>query len=103
MKRELTLFAEFATTTAELQQQVQDVWNNLSQDASRHLYGRFHEIIYVCIAGMRDTVCRCECILWHVWFEFVIKYSYNDKLSVKSLVNRMTFSLRVLHFFRKSS
>ena len=35
-KRELTLFPEPVTIIAELRQQVQDAWDNLSQDGIRH-------------------------------------------------------------------
>ena len=41
-------------------------------------------------------------LLWHVcfiWSEFVIIYSYNDKLAVTSMFNTMNLSLKVLHFF----
>ena len=34
-----------------------------------------------------------------IWSEFVIIYSYNDKLPVTSICNTMNLSLRVLNFF----
>ena len=50
MKLELTLSPELATTIAEMQQRVQDVWDNLSQDDIRHLYDRLHARIHACLA-----------------------------------------------------
>ena len=41
-------------------------------------------------------------LLWPVffiWSEFVIMYSYNDKLPTASIFNTMNLSLKVLHFF----
>ena len=46
MKRELTLSPEPVTTIAELEQQMQDTWDNLSQDDIRHLYNHLHARIY---------------------------------------------------------
>ena len=53
MKRELTLSLEPATTIAELQQRVQDVWDNLSQDDFQHLYYHLYVRIHACIAARR--------------------------------------------------
>ena len=48
-KRELTLSQEPATTIAELQQWVQSVWDNVSQDDIWHLYDHLHMRIHACI------------------------------------------------------
>ena len=42
MKWELTLSPEPAKSIAELRQQVQDAWDNLSQDDIRHLHDHFY-------------------------------------------------------------
>ena len=42
MKRELALYPEPTTTIAELQQWVQDAWNNLLQNDIQHLYDHLH-------------------------------------------------------------
>ena len=63
----------------------------------RHLYYRLHTRIHVCVATR-----GCTCVLmwlfghpllWHVcfiWSEFVIIYSYNDKLPVTSIFYKCT-------------
>ena len=56
MKRELTLSPEPTTTIAELQQRVQDAWNSLSQDDTRHLYDCLRPRIHAYIAASY-TVC----------------------------------------------
>ena len=53
MKRELTLSAEPATTIAELQ----DAWDNLSQDDIQHLYDRLHVGIHACVATREVLNC----------------------------------------------
>ena len=37
--------------------------------------------------------------VWYIWSEFVIIYSYSDKLPVTSICNTVILSFRVLHFF----
>ena len=56
MKQELTLSPEPATATAELQQRVQDAWDNLWQDDTRHLYDCLHARIHAYITASY-TVC----------------------------------------------
>ena len=56
MKLELTHSPEPATTIAELRQQVQDTWYNLSQDDIRHLYDRLNERICACVATRGRTL-----------------------------------------------
>ena len=50
IKLENTISPEPATTTAELQQRLQDAWVNLLQDDIQHLYDHLHAGIYACAA-----------------------------------------------------
>ena len=59
---------------AELRQQVQDAWDNLSQDDIRHLYVRLH----ACVAARGAKLCT-DVTVWapltvtcFIWSEFVI-------------------------------
>ena len=56
MKPELTLSPEPATTIAKLQQQVQDAWDNLSQDDIQHLYECLHVRIHACVVIRGSTL-----------------------------------------------
>ena len=56
-KRELTLSPESATTIAELQQSVEDAWDNLSQDVIRYFYDRLHARIHACVSARGVTLC----------------------------------------------
>ena len=59
IKWELTLSPEPVTIIAELQQWVQDAWDNLSQDDIQHLYNCLHARIHTSIATK-----QCVCIVW---------------------------------------
>ena len=63
MKRGLTFSTEPAMTIAELRQQVQDAWDNLSQDDIRHLYDRLHARKHSCVAAREGTLCT-EVTVW---------------------------------------
>ena len=87
IKRELSLSPEPATTIADFQHWVQNAWDNLSQDDIRHLHDRFHARIHAWVAAKGGYTALMwlfgHLLLWHVcfvWSEFVIIYSYNDKL-----------------------
>ena len=79
MKWELTLSPEPATTIAELQQQVQDVWDNLSQDDIRHIYDHLCTRIHACVAarGVHCVLMYGNCLgtPYHDFFSFVLNLS----------------------------
>ena len=91
------------TTIAELQE---DAWDNVSQDDIWHLYDHLPVRIHACIAARGGYKLCIDVIIWtpltvtvFMWSEFIMIYSYNDKLPVTLIFNTMNLSLRVLHFF----
>lgn len=48
-KQCLTCSLNSPTTLARLNQQIQDIWNNISQDDIHHLYGHIPVRVQVCI------------------------------------------------------
>ena len=92
---------------AELQQRVQDAWDNLSQDDIRHLYGRLH--VKNTRLGWCQRAVPCVliwlfghhllwCVLRLLWIYHHIAYSYNDKQPVTSVFSTLNLSLQMLHF-----
>ena len=57
---------EPATTIAEFQKQVQDSWDNLSQDDIRHLYDHLHARIHTCIAARGGKLCIDVTCMFHL-------------------------------------
>ena len=73
-----------------------------------HLYNCLHARIHASIAARRGAVYLCDCLgtpycdVCFIWSEFIIIYSYNDKLPVLSNFNTMNLFLKVLLFFFSS-
>ena len=76
---------------------------SLSQDDIQHLYDSLHVTIHACVVAIGSYT-----VYWwldtpyydlSMWSEFVIIYSYNDKLPVVSICNTTNLSFRVLPSF----
>ena len=71
----------------------------------RLMFGTFMTVCMPIAAQRGYTVYWCDCLgtpycdVCFIWSEFVIIYSYNDKLPVTSIFNTMNLSLKVLNFF----
>ena len=51
---------------AKLRQQVQDSWDNLSQDDIRHLYDSLHATVHSCVAARGGyNMYSCDCLSTH--------------------------------------
>ena len=56
IKQELTLSPEPAPSIAELRQQLQDAWDNLSQDDIQPLYDCLHARLHACVVTRVATM-----------------------------------------------
>ena len=94
MRRELTLSPEPVTTMAELRQQVQDAWDNLSQDGIRHLYGRLHERIHACVAARGITLC-IDVTVWAPLTVTCVSFDLNLLSYTPTIINYLSHQFSI--------